>query len=198
MTRISKAQAAINATAEAELKAAQQAELKRLRAEKRAKARAAQQTKPECVVQRDEALDDIAHADISSMFADLPSPKRVLVGFVLGVMSAGLTGYGIGTILTYALAGIAALTGAAWIAFALSVLAWVIALYAAWKIGGYVGGKVFSSVVLPDGLASRSYESLANAGSDARSKVVGWFGKTKVAAVEQFNGAHTIVKQAIG
>lgn len=200
MTKLTK-----NQIAAAELKAAQQAELSRLRAEKAAKSKATRAANKAALAQMNvqvnaahrAAADDIAHADIESMFDNLPSPKRVLVGLVLGVAAAGATGYGIGMILSYALAGIAALTGAAWISFTLGVIAWIVAIYSAWKIGGYIGGKVFASVVLPDGLAARSYESVANAAGSAKQNVVGWFGSAKSKAAEQFSGAHTIIKQGI-
>jgi hypothetical protein len=95
------------------------------------------------------------------------------------------------------LAGIAALTGAAWISFTLAVAAWLIALYAGWKLGKYVAGKVFASTVMPEGLVSRSYESVASGAASAKQNVVGWFSTSKAKAVEQFNGAHTIIKQGI-
>jgi hypothetical protein len=200
MTRISKAQ--INAAAEAELKATQQAELKRLRAAKTAATKAANKAaKAKLAAAHVGAVQpDPAHVNVEDLFGDLqlPSAKRVLVGAILGVISAGLTGYGVGMLASYAIAGIMVLTGAAWLALALTVITWLIAAYASWSLGGYVGGKVFASVVLPDGLASRSYESLANATSSAassvssiasstRNTVSGWFKREP--AVE-FTGAH--------
>jgi hypothetical protein len=102
-----------------------------------------------------------ADAEIAAFMASLPSPGRVVVGMILGIVAAGTVGYGIGMLMSYALAGIATLTGSAALAFMLSVLVWVIGIYASWKIGGYVGSKVFGSVVLPDGLVSKCCASLS-------------------------------------
>lgn len=121
---------------------------------------------------------------------ELPSWKRVLVGFVLGVATAGAAGYGIGMIAAYCIAGIMTLTTSAGIALFMTFLVWLIAIYASWKVGGWVGGKVFSSVVMPDGLASRAAASVSNAASDAKSAVAGWF--TSKPAVAQFSGAHKV------
>jgi hypothetical protein len=130
-----------------------------------------------------------ATADELAFDFDLPSWKRVLVGFVLGISTAGATGYGIGMIAAYCIAGIMTLTTSAGLALFMSFLVWLIAIYASWKIGGWVGGKVFASVVMPDGLASRSIDSVSNAASNAKSAVAGWF--TSKPAVMQFTGAHT-------
>lgn len=137
-----------------------------------------------------------AHVNIEDMMAglDMPSPTRVIVGCLLGLASAGAVGYGIGSLMVYALAGIATLTGGAFLTFALSVIVWILGIYAAWKIGGWVAGKVFSSVVLPDGLASRSYESVAGMFSGAKDKATSVLGSAKD-RVEQFTGAH-VVRQA--
>lgn len=132
--------------------------------------------------------DEILHAEIEALAADLPSWRRVLVGFVLGIGAAFAVGYGIGMLLAYCLAGIMTLTASVAMQFVLSVIAWAIGLYASWKVGGYVGGKVFASVVLPDGLVGKSYDSVANACGEARDKVKGWF--TSKPAVAQFTGAH--------
>jgi hypothetical protein len=200
--RITKAQALINATAEAELKATQQAELARLRKEKRAKNKLAREqaaaaemganmikenvTKLQAHVNK---LEKPLHVDVEELIGDieLPSAKRVILGIVLGALSAGGFGYSIAMIASYAIAGIMTLTGATWLAFALSILVWALAVYASWKLCGRIGGAVFASVVLPDGLASRSYESLSNAAGSAKSKVTGWFSRKEV---EQFTGAH--------
>ena len=121
---------------------------------------------------------------------ELPSWKRVLVGFVLGVASAGAVGYGIGMVAAYCIAGIMTLTTSAGLALFMSFTIWLLAIYASWKIGGYVAGKVFASVVLPDGLASRAAASVSNAASDAKNAVAGWF--TSKPAVAQFTGAHKV------
>ena len=97
--------------------------------------------------------------------------------------------------MAYALAGIMVLTSTAWIAFTLSVLVWVIGLYAAWKVGGYIAGRVFASVVLPEGLASRSYESVANAAANTKTTISGWFSE-KRNVVDQFTGAYSKVAAA--
>lgn len=196
MARQSKEQ--IAAQEQAAVKAAQQVELKRMRAEKTAKTRS-ENKKAKAVVH---AQPEVLHANIEDLMSgfEMPSVKRVLIGTVLGIAAAGATGYGIGTLLAYALAGIMTLTATAWVAFVLSVLAWAIALYAGWKLGGYVGGKVFASVVLPEGLASRSYASVVDAMSGAKQRAVGLFSIDKEELVQQvvakFSGAHTIVQAA--
>lgn len=201
MARQTKAQIAEQQAAAAALHAEQQAVLKQMRADKRAKNAAAKADRIEaervaahCTATQDEIL----HADIDTLMSDfaLPSPKRVLVGFILGVAASFTVGYGIGMVLSYVLAGILVLTSTAWIAFVLSALAWVVAMVAAWKIGGYVGGKVFSSVVLPDGLASRSYESVAGAAGSVGSRIGGWFSSTKDVAQAKLGDARGIVTGA--
>lgn len=204
MARQTKAQ--IAATAAAELKLAQQAELARLRAEKAAKTRAANKAAKAGVAAHIAGVQpEASAADIEQLVSELqlPSPKRVLVGFLLGVAAAGSVGYGIGMLLAYAIAGIVTLTSTAWIAFALTVVAWALALYAGWKIGGRVGGAVFSSVVMPEGLASRSYASVAGAAGDAKDSLARLFTSSKAKVVERveqskatvtaaFSGAHVV------
>lgn len=133
------------------------------------------------------------HVNVEDLFAgagvELPSVARVVVGLILGLTTSFTVGYGIGMLMTYALAGIATLTGSALLAFTLSALVWVLGIYTAWKVSGYVGGKVFASVVLPDGLAAKSYESLANGVSSVKSSVAGWFANKP--SVAQFTGAFT-------
>lgn len=131
------------------------------------------------------------HVNVEDLFAgvELPSVARVVVGLILGLATSFTVGYGIGMLMTYALAGIATLTGSALLAFTLSALVWVLGIYTAWKVSGYVGGKVFASVVLPDGLAAKSYESLANGVSSVKSSVAGWFASKP--SVAQFTGAFT-------
>lgn len=123
---------------------------------------------------------------------EIPSWKRVLVGFILGVASAGAVGYGIGMVAAYCIAGIMMLTTSAGVALFMSFLVWLLAIYASWKVGGYVAGKVFSSVVMPDGLASRSFESVSNAASGAKSTVSGWFTSSKDKVQAKFSGAHKV------
>lgn len=199
MARMSKEQIAANELAATQLKAEQQAELKRLRAEKRAQAKAA---KANVAAHVAGVQPEVTHTDIEMLMdgIELPSVKRVLVGFILGVAAAGATGYGISVLLAYALAGIMVLTAAPWLAFVLSALAWVIAIYAGWKLGGYVGGKVFASVVMPEGLASRSYASVVNAVTGAKQNVVGMFSVNKEEMAQQvfakFTGAHHVPQVA--
>lgn len=135
---------------------------------------------------------DVLHADLEDLIGsfELPSWKRVACGIVLGLLGAGVVGYGIGMIMAYALAGIATLAGAGAIAFIMSVLVWVIGIYASWKIGGYVGGKIFSSVVLPEGLAARSMASLSNAVAGAGDRVRN---SSIVQRAQSFTGAHVKV-----
>lgn len=124
---------------------------------------------------------DETDAELAAFMAALPSPGRVVVGALLGLASAIGVGYGIGMIMAYALAGIATLTGSAALAFMLSALVWVLGIYATWKIGGYIGSKVFASVVLPDGLVSRCCASLSLG-----------FGGMKNAVVEKAEGMDTV------
>ena len=144
-------------------------------------------------VQPDAAAPDMAMLD--RLINNPPSGTRVLVGFILAIMASGAVGYGIGCLLSYALAGITVLVGPGLIAFMLTVASWIIAIYAAWKIGGWVGGKVFSSVVLPDGLAASSIDAVSNTFSSARSTVGGWFtskpAPVVAAPAAPFSGAHT-------
>jgi hypothetical protein len=102
-----------------------------------------------------------ADAELEAFMASLPGPGRVIVGAILGIASATAVGYGIGMIMSYALAGIATLTGSAALAFMLSAVVWILGIYATCRIGGYVGSKVFGSVVLPDGLVSKCCASLS-------------------------------------
>ncbi len=204
MARITKAQAELNAANEAAVKEAQRVELARLRKAKRDAKKAAD---AKLAAHVEAVQPEVAHLSINDMLGDydieLPSARRVLVGFVLGLMSSCAVGYGIGMLLSYALAGIIVLTSTPWIAFVLSVLAWVLAIYAAWKVAGYVGGKVFSSVVMPEGLASRSYASVVNAVSggasrttaalsDAQQSASNWFARSKDITAEAFSGAHSV------
>lgn len=158
----------------------QAAEIKAKR-EAQAAAAAAAQPKPAAATPEELGID---------FDFELPSWKRVLVGFVLGVATAGAAGYGIGMIAAYCIAGIMTLTTSAGIALFMSFLIWLLAIYASWKVGGWVGGKVFSSVVMPDGLASRAAASVSNAVGDAKSTVASWF--TSKPAVAQFTGAHKV------
>lgn len=159
----------------------QAAELKAKR-EAQAAAHAAAQPQPAAATFEELGLGDF----------EIPSWKRVLIGFVLGVASAGAVGYGIGMVAAYCIAGIMMLTTSAGIALFMSFLVWLLAIYASWKVGGYVAGKVFSSVVMPDGLASRSFESVSNAASGAKSTVSGWFTSSKDKVQAKFSGAHKV------
>lgn len=162
--------------------AAAREEVKQIRARRKAEKKAVEEhiaaVQPEPVA-----------ASVEDMIADiqLPSARRVMVGIVLSAFAAFGTGYGIGIILSYILAGITLFFGAGLIAFILQALAWIAAVIGAWKAGGWVAGKVFSAVVLPEGLASQSFASVSGAASDAKARVAGWF-KTK--SVEPFTGAH--------
>ena len=140
---------------------------------------------------------EVEDEDFDAFMASLPSPGRVVVGTLLGIASAIGVGYGIGMIMAYALAGIATLTGSAALAFMLSALVWMLGIYATWRIGGYVGGKVFASVVLPDGLVSRCCASLSlgfGGVKDAVTQRVEDVGA--VQRMKQFTGAFTKTVQA--
>lgn len=162
----------------------QAAEIKAKR-EAQAAAHAAEQAKPAAATPEELGIG-------IELDFEIPSWKRVLVGFVLGVASAGAVGYGIGMVAAYCIAGILTLTTSAGIALFMSFLVWLLAIYASWKIGGYVAGKVFSSVVLPDGLASRAAASVSNAASGAKSTVSGWFTSSKDKVQAKFSGAHKV------
>lgn len=175
MTRLSKAE---------QIKADQQAELKRLRAEKRAKAKA--------VAEHVETVQpEVEHADIKSFMdgLDIPTPKRLLVGFILSIAVAGAVGYVTGIVLSYVIACIAVLGAGALVTFLLTALAWIIAVFASVRIGHTIGGTVFQSTVSCDGAINRSYTSVSNVVANAKSKVLGFF---KSEPVEQFTGAHTV------
>lgn len=143
-------------------------------------------------VQPDAAAADMAA--LEKLMNNPPSGVRVLVGFILAIMSSFTVGYGIGCLLAYALAGITTLVGAGLAAFMLSTISWIIAIYAAWKVGSWVGGKVFSSVVMPDGLASTSIDAVSNMFGNAKSTVGGWFTSKPAVVVAApapaFTGAH--------
>jgi hypothetical protein len=189
MTRLTKSQIADNAAAQ--LHAEQQAALRTMRAEKAARTRASNK-QAKAAAHAETVQPEVVHASIDELMADieLPSAKRVLVGVILAIAASFATGYAIGMLLSYAIAGILTLTATAWVAFTLTVLAWIIAIYATWKVTGIVAGRVFASVVMPEGLASRSYESVANASGEAKSKMLGWFSSAKEVVVAPFSGAH--------
>lgn len=106
------------------------------------------------------ASEGFSFSDMLNGF-ELPSGKRVLVSFVIGVLAGGVTLY-TGMQLTAVLAiGAAMLTGSAFIAFlalfmgyALSILATVV-----------VGGKVQSFIL--NGDIDRTYEA-------AKTKLTSW------------------------
>lgn len=191
------------ATRAANAEAAKQAQLKQARAEVRAARKAereAQAAREQAAAAHAQAAQpEPAAAPIEDLYADLqlPSWKRVAVGIVLGLAGAVVVGYGIGMLMAYALAGIATLTASAAVTFVLSVIVWVLGLYSSWKIGGFIGGKIFASVVLPDGLASRSAASVGNAVDSAK----GWFSNRPVVAAtreraQAFTGAWNAGKAA--
>lgn len=180
----------INTNAAAQLRAARE-EVEQLRAERAAYEAQLEQLSAQAAAAHAQATQpQPQHAHIEALFdgVQFPSATRVIVGMLLGLAASFTVGYGIGMLMAYALAGIATLTSSALLAFMLSVVVWVLGLYAAWKVGGYVGGKVFASVVLPEGLASRSYASVANAASNAKASVGGWF-ESKPRSIKEFTGA---------
>lgn len=197
MARISKAQIAANEAAAAATAEAQRVELARMRKAKRETAKLLKAKAAAATVGLTDHIEAVqpeaVHADISSIIDDLklPSAKRVIVGMLLGIAASFAVGSAISLVMAYTIAGILTLTTSPALALCLSVLAWIVALYSGWKLGGYVGGKVFASVVMPEGLASRSYESVANAvsstSSAVASRVSGWFKREPVA---EFTGAH--------
>lgn len=185
------------ATRAAKAEAVKQEQLRAARAEVRAKRKADREAAAAHAAKQPQA----DHATVEQLFdmedIELPSWKRVTVGIILGLAGAFVTGYGIGMIMAYCLAGIATLTTSAALALALSALVWIIGIYASWKIGGYVGGKIFASVVLPEGLASRSAASISNAVGGAKDRVAGVFsGSSTVQRAQQFTGAYMSKKPA--
>lgn len=177
------------ATRAANEAAAKEAQLKQARAEVRARRKAER----DAAAAHAQAHQPEAASNIEALFTDevqLPSWKRVVVGLVLGLVAAGGVGYGIGMIMAYCLAGIATLTAGAAMTFVLSALVWIIGIYASWKIGGWVGGKVFASVVLPEGLASRSFASLAGAVTGAKDRVSGALNVPLKQHAADFTGAY--------
>ncbi len=162
----------------------QTAALNQLRAEKRAKSKAA-------AAHVESTQPDPAAASIEELVAGLalPNPARVVVGVIISLFASFSVGYGIGMLMSYALAGISLLVGSALLSFVLSVFVWIVGIWAAFNAGAYVGSKVFASVVMPEGLASRSYESVAQASVSAKNTVVGWF-KPRAKIVDVSNGAY--------
>lgn len=176
------------ATRAANAEAAKQAQLKAARAEVRARRKAER----DAAAAHAQAHQPEAASNIEALFAEevqLPSWKRVVVGLVLGLVAAGGVGYGIGMIMAYCLAGIATLTAGAAMTFVLSALVWIIGVYSAWKIGGWVGGKVFASVVLPEGLASRSFASIAGAITGAKDRASNALNTPLKQHADNFTGA---------
>lgn len=176
------------ATRAANAEAAKQAQLKAARAEVRARRKAER----DAAAAHAQAHQPEAASNIEALFTEevqLPSWKRVVVGLVLGLVAAGGVGYGIGMIMAYCLAGIATLTAGAAMTFVLSALVWIIGVYSAWKIGGWVGGKVFASVVLPEGLASRSFASIAGAITGAKDRASNALNTPLKQHADNFTGA---------
>lgn len=135
---------------------------------------------------------EAAAADMGSLFDNLPSPSRVIVGFILGLAAAGATGYGVGTLMSMALAGIATFTGSALIGFMLTALTWVLGIYAGWKLSTWAGKTVFGSIVMPEGLVSRCCASLALGAQGVKDAVVDSASKTGIAQrAAAFTGAWT-------
>lgn len=185
------------ATRAAKAEAAKQEQLRQARAEVRQRKKAEREA---TAAHAQGVQPDPAHVDVEQLFdndVSLPSWKRVTVGLILGLASAFSVGYGIGMLMAYCLAGIATLTTSAALALALSALVWIIGIYATWKIGGWVGGKVFASVVLPEGLAARSAASISNAVGGAKDRVAGVFsGSSTVQRAQAFTGAYMKPKAA--
>lgn len=182
------------ATRQAKADAAKAEQLRQARAEVRAKRKAERDAAAAAAAHAQARQPEAEHVNVETLFDDtfeLPSWKRVTVGVILGLVGAGFVGYGIGMVMAYALAGIATLTASTAVAFCLSALVWVLGLYASWKIGGWVGGKIFASVVLPDGLAARSAKSISNAVGDAKNWMASRpFVETTRAQAEAFSGAY--------
>lgn len=129
-------------------------------------------------------------ADVTSIFDNLPSPARVIVGFVLALAAAGATGYGVGTVMSMALAGIATFTGSALLGFMMTVLVWVLGIYAGWKLSAWAGKTVFTSIVMPEGLISRCCASLSLGAQGVKAAVVDSAAQTGVVQrMQQFTGA---------
>lgn len=135
---------------------------------------------------------DAAAADIGSLFDNLPSPSRVIVGFVLALAAAGATGYGVSTVMSMALAGVATFTGSALFGFCMTALVWILGIYAGWKLSTWAGKTVFSSIVMPEGLVSRCCASLSLGAAGIKDAVTDSAAKTGVVQrMSQFTGAFT-------
>jgi hypothetical protein len=133
-----------------------------------------------------------ASADIGSLFEDLPSPSRVVIGLILGLVTAGGVGYGVGTLMSFCLAGIATMTGSALLGFMLTALTWVVGIYAGWKLSTWAGSKVFSSIVMPEGLVSKCVASLSIGAAGVKDAVKESAAKTSIAQrAAAFTGAFT-------
>ena len=180
MARITKAQQAeIDAAAIVE---AQQAELKRLRAEKRKAAKLAAQAptaQPEAakvnVAQEAVKLGETIQSLLDSI--EMPSWKRWITGFVLGIAAASGVGYLVGVVAGLLMVGILAATSMVWLAWVVYVLSLIVAFY----VGGKIGGIVYEWVTM------KKVDAQFDA---AKKRVSGWFSSSKE-KVEAFSGAHT-------
>lgn len=162
--------------------------------------RATRSTKPaaaKTVVNNAEALNDAKHTEAAHEAFDngngafakfkaaaeeycgtLPSGRRVIASWIIGLICAGGTGYLIGTlvspILNALFVAIAVTTTSMFLAWIIYTLGLCAMLFAAWKAGGYVGQKVFGYVV--EAKYAAHY-------TQAKSWVTGLFGeKTPITA----------------
>lgn len=141
---------------------------------------------------------EAAGADLGSLFENLPSPSRVIIGFVLALATAGATGYGVGTVMSMALAGVATFTGSALLGFCMTALVWVLGIYAGWKLSTWAGKAVFTSIVMPEGLISRCCASLSLGAAGIKDAVTESAAKTGVVQrMQQFTGAFTPQQQPV-
>lgn len=181
MTRLTKQQ--IADAAEAQIKADQQAELKRLRVAKAAATRAKNKLKgmitpaPAFDAQAEDAKRDERMAAAFEVLMDqfeVPSWKRWLTAFTVGLLAACGTGYLVGTLVGMLCVAVVGATGMAWLGLVIAILG----IIAGGMLGGRAGSAMYSYIA--DGKIDAVYHS-------AKSTVTGWFKKP---AIVQFSGVH--------
>jgi len=97
---------------------------------------------------------------------ELPSGKRVLISFIVGILAGGVTAYLGATLTMYLTVGAALLTGSAFIAFMVMFIGYALSILATAALAGKVQSFILSGDI------DRCYQKVS-------SRVVGWFGASK-------------------
>jgi hypothetical protein len=90
------------------------------------------------------AIDDFAEA------SGAPSRNRLILGWFVSTFGAMLIGYGLGTLLSYAIIGALVLTGSAFLATMIYVLGMVAAIYASWNAGQWISNYIVTKEIDAD------------------------------------------------